>query len=278
MKYTVLGATGFVGSHVAELARRRGHEVFCPARDERLDGQELGHLIYSIGLTSDFRQRPHDTVTAHVTKLQEVLTRTQFESLVYLSSTRVYARCTAAVVSEDLPIPAVSTDFSDLYNLSKLMGESIALTHGPKIKIARLSNVIGADFQSDNFLISVVRDCVEHGCVKLRTSLASAKDFIAVEDVADVLLRLGVEGTQPIYNVASGRQTTNEQIVSEMVRLTGATISVAEGSPTVSFPQIDVSRLASELGFVARPLETILPKLVNAFRRWPSRDIGKDAA
>ena len=80
MKYTVLGASGFIGSHVANLARREGHDVDCPGRDENLDGRHLGHVIYSIGLTSDFRQRPHDTVTAHVTKLQEILTRTTFDS------------------------------------------------------------------------------------------------------------------------------------------------------------------------------------------------------
>jgi len=90
--------------------------VICPTRDESLDGRDLGHIIYCIGITADFRRRPHDTITAHVTKLQEVLTRTSFESLVYLSSTRVYSRCVTdhsvqkrCQFPYTLPIRAIST-------------------------------------------------------------------------------------------------------------------------------------------------------------------------
>lgn len=280
MKFTVLGASGFIGSHVAGLATQLGHEVFCPKRDELLDGCELGHVIYSIGLTSDFRQRPHNTVTAHVTKLQEILTRTKFDSLVYLSSTRVYARCPAdgTAVTETQPLGVLSSDFSDLYNLSKLMGESIALTHGPQVKVARLSNVIGMDLASDNFLISVVRDCLEKGRVELKTSLDSAKDYIGVDDVARLLLRIGVEGTQSIYNVASGLNTTHREIASSLKKLTGADCVVANGSPTTTFPPINIRRIRNEFGFEPQNMETIIETLVNGFRAYLTHQKNKNAA
>ena len=284
MKYTILGASGFIGSHVANLARREGHDVESPGRDENLDGRHLGHVIYSIGLTSDFRQRPHDTVTAHITKLQEILTRTTFDSLVYLSSTRVYARCAvddsagAQTVSESQPLSVLPSDFSDLYNLSKLMGESIALIHGPKVKVARLSNVIGMDLASDNFLISVVRDCLERGRVELKTSLESAKDYIGVDDVARLLLRIGVEGTQSIYNVASGTNTTHREIVATLTQLTSADCLVANGAPTTTFPPIDIRRIREEFGFEPRNMETIIESLVNGFRTYLSHQKNKNAA
>jgi len=31
-----------------------------------------GHVIYCIGLTADFRQKPFETIEAHVSKLAEV--------------------------------------------------------------------------------------------------------------------------------------------------------------------------------------------------------------
>ena len=274
MKYTVLGATGFIGSHVAALARSLGHEVVCPGRDENLDGQHLGHAIYSIGITADFRRRPYDTVTAHVTKLQEVLTRTSFDSLVYLSSTRVYARCVSPVegsdawpgISEEAAIPVLPTDFSDLYNLSKLMGESIAMMSSPRVKVARLSNVIGADYDSDNFILSVIRDCIRDGRVELKTSLDSAKDYVSVDDVAALLLQLGPAGTHSVYNVASGANTTHGEIVRELASLTGATVSVAEASPTVTFPRINISRATTEFHFTPRRLAGLLPALVAGLR------------
>ncbi len=277
MRYTVLGATGFIGSHVAALARSLGHEVWCPARDENLDGQDLGHAIYSIGITADFRRRPHDTVTAHVTKLQEILTRTSFDSLVYLSSTRVYARCASPDelserasswpgVSEAATIPVLPTDFSDLYNLSKLMGESIALASSPGVRVARLSNVVGPDFDSDNFILSVIRDCVRNGRVELKTALDSAKDYVAVEDVAALLLQLGPAGSHSVYNVASGVNTTHGEIVRELASLTGATVTVADASPTMTFPRIDIRRAVTELNFSPRHLEELLPSLVSGLR------------
>ena len=275
MRFTVLGSTGFIGSHVAELAKSQGHEVVCPKRDEPLRGRDLGHVIYAIGITADFRRRPHDTVTAHVTKLQEVLTQASFETLVYLSSTRVYSRCvpnTATAdrihaVSETMPIPVLSSDFSDLYNLSKLLGESIAISHGPNVRVARLSNVVGPDFESDNFLTSVLRDCVKSGNAVLRSSLDSAKDYVSVDDVASVLVRLGPEGRSSIYNVASGCQTTNGEIVAVLARLMGASISITPGSPTYRFPPIDIGLVTSELGFAPRPIEAILPRLIEEFHR-----------
>lgn len=274
MNYTVLGATGFIGSHVAALARSLGHEVCCPGRDDNLDGQHLGHAIYSIGITADFRRRPHDTVTAHVTKLQEILTRTSFDSLVYLSSTRVYARCASPEessdtwpgVSEATAIPVLPTDFSDLYNLSKLMGESIALMSSPRVKVARLSNVIGADYDSDNFILSVIRDGVRNGHVELKTSLDSAKDYVSVDDVASLLLQLGPTGKHSIYNVASGANTTHGEITRELTQLTGATVTVADASPTITFPRIDICRAATEFHFTPRRLEGLLPALVTGLR------------
>ncbi|WP_010588149.1 NAD-dependent epimerase/dehydratase family protein [Schlesneria paludicola] len=286
MKYTVLGASGFIGSHLAALAQRQGHDVFCPARDAALEGLDLGHVIYAIGLTSDFRQRPHDTVTAHVTKLQEILTQTSFDSLVYLSSTRVYSRCLTnmigsdgtVAVSEETPVSVLSSDFSDLYNISKLMGESLALTHGRKVKIARLSNVVGMDVTSDNFLISVLREGLKTGRVELRTALDSAKDYVSVSDVADILLRLGTSGKHSIYNLASGVNTTHREIVARLGLLTGTRFHVAPGSPTITFPPIDVRRLVDEFQYAPRSLDAMICSIVSGFRSHFSHQTGKYAA
>src|SRR5450631_61417 len=73
MKYTVLGAEGFIGSHVARrLAERQiPHQTLTRDILDHLD-QPLGHLLYCIGLTADFRERPFDTVEAHVHVLSQI--------------------------------------------------------------------------------------------------------------------------------------------------------------------------------------------------------------
>lgn len=267
MMVTILGATGFIGSHIAALARQRGYEVYCPERDACLEGIHLGHVIYAIGLTADFRTRTHQAVEAHVTRLQYVLQRSSFDSLLYLSSTRIFARCPPnGSATEESIVPVAPTDHSDLYNLSKLLGESVALSHGPNVRVARLSNVFGTDLGSGNFLASVVRDCVTTGRVELRTSLASEKDYVSIDDVADVLLRIGPLGEEQVYHVASGANTTHAALLEELARLTGASVSVVPDSPCTRFPRIDTTRIRCEFGFEARGLVEELPALVASFR------------
>jgi len=267
MKFTVLGAGGFVGSHLAQSLREAGREVFAPARDELpCAGTPLGHVINCVGLTADFRTRPFDTVRAHVTVLSEVLERATFDSLLYLSSTRVYARSEAG--REDVPVAADVTDPSDLYNLSKMMGESLCLGSGlpATVRVARLSNVYGADFRSENFLSTLIADAVEHGSVTLRTSAQSAKDYVALDDVVRLLPRIATEGRARLYNVASGIDVTNAALARALGEAASCRVEIEAGAPTVRFPTVDNGRVREEFGFRPASVLEDLPKLVQQYR------------
>src|ERR1700716_982463 len=92
MKFTVFGGTGFIGRHLVAHLRKNGRDVIVPPRDtEQMHGKSLGHVVYAIGMTGNFRNRPHETLQAHVYVLENLLKNTKFESWLYLSSTRVYA-------------------------------------------------------------------------------------------------------------------------------------------------------------------------------------------
>ena len=129
MRFTLLGAHGFVGRHLLTYLTSLGHEVIAPARDARLtDACDGTHEIYAIGLTADFRQRPFDTIEAHVSLAAELLRDCDFTSILYLSSTRVYAGSTNTDKSAALTVCPGNP--SDLYNLSKLTGEAICNASG----------------------------------------------------------------------------------------------------------------------------------------------------
>ncbi len=267
MKYTVLGSSGFIGSTVAALATAAGHQVWCPGRQDRLDSQHAGHLIYCIGMTADFRRQPHQTIDAHVTNLQRVLRTASFDSLTYLSSTRVYQHTDLAVVDEDSPLLVTAQEPGDLYNLSKLLGENLLLQHGGAVRVARLSNVVGNDVNSSNFLFSVLRDCVRRGRVELQQSLASAKDYVDVRYVAELLLRLGPHGQQNVYNIASGFRVSHRQILDHLTRLTGAKVTVAATAAEYSFPHISTDRVQQEFNTRTSSVVDRLPELVRCARR-----------
>jgi nucleoside-diphosphate-sugar epimerase len=98
---TILGATGFIGSHLAATLRRAGTECFTPARgDDTIFTRPLGRVYYGIGYTADFAANPAATVEAHAALLGRLLATADFEKLVYMSSVRLYDGLDGAVNQE----------------------------------------------------------------------------------------------------------------------------------------------------------------------------------
>jgi len=268
---TILGASGFIGSHIVKRLDELGMEYFAPRRDENLPARNLGEIIYCIGLTADFRGRPVDTVEAHVCQLLRVVRDCQFDSLLYLSSTRVYDG-RAGVVTEDDPLLVNPLEKENVYGISKIMGEALLLTTDLKIRIARLSNVYGADFDSDNFLSSITKEALATQKVMVRNSPASSKDYISVDDTVSALINIATRGKHRVYNVAHGKNTSNEALTQKIAELTGSDVTFAPNGPTVSFPEISADRLKEEFGFRAVNVLDDLNRLINLYRsnkhRW----------
>ncbi|MDN5928746.1 MAG: NAD-dependent epimerase/dehydratase family protein [Hyphomicrobiales bacterium] len=169
------------------------------------------------------------------------------EALVYLSSTRVYQRCTetseGAVLSVRPDIP------SDLYNLSKLMGESLCLTSGiDRVAIARLSNVIGPNEGRRNTFLGALCREARGGQIVLQSAPNSAKDYIWIDDAVRSLVELTTGASEGIVNVASGQQITHVAWSDAIARTLGATVKVIPGAKPAGFSPIDVGRLNGLIG------------------------------
>lgn len=268
MTFTVLGATGFIGKRLVESLQCRGLDVYFPTSKERgwqkeLLGRDLGHVFYCIGLTADFRQRPFDTVEAHVCLLRKILEHGRMKSLTYLSSTRVYEG--AATTDELTTLQGNPANPGHLYNFSKLMGESLCHNSGRSTKVVRLSNVYGRGMGQQNFLSSVLKEAAETGRLQFLTSPKSSKDFISLEEVVRLLPRIVIDGRHAIYNLASGRNTTNADIARVLER-EGVEVCFAPEAAEWSFPNIDIKRLEGEFGKPEDSVEADFQNLLNYFR------------
>jgi nucleoside-diphosphate-sugar epimerase len=249
--FTVLGGNGYIGQHLVTYLRKLGHDCWVPDRsDPSVLKRPLGTVFYCIGLTADFRSRPFDTVEAHIGVLSKLLQHGQFDQLIYLSSTRVYLG--AADTDEEQSMVIDVSDPDDLYKLSKLMGESLALHSGRNCKVVRLSNVVGGEHcNPDSFVYGLLREACG-GSVVLRSDPRSAKDYIHIDDVTEVLLRIASCGRYKLYNLASGLQTSHAQWLEAIHAATGCTWSVAPNAPLQQFLPIRVIRLQSEFLFSPR--------------------------
>jgi nucleoside-diphosphate-sugar epimerase len=260
-RITVFGAAGYVGSALVARLQRTGAEVIAVTRDNIAETPvQLGHAIYAIGLTSDFRSKPIETVQAHVVQLADMLTRKNFSSFTYLSSTRLYK--SEASTDELTSISTSPVDADDIYTLSKLLGEALIFRlAGDRGRVCRLSNVYGGNDRSSNFLTSVLADARSRRSVRIMQDSTSAKDYVHLEDACRAIEAVGLRGTEPIYNVAAGHNTSHQQIADQLKK---SGVAVEFGSDLVfSFKPINVQRLSSLIDWNPRTLIDDLPELLS---------------
>jgi nucleoside-diphosphate-sugar epimerase len=242
--FTIMGASGFIGSALVRHLKARGHQVTLLNRDADLP-PDPGHVIYAIGLTADFRHRPFATSRAHVCRLTDVLEKGRGESFLYLSSTRVYEGATSTNETSTLKVDPLNPNH--LYNLTKLAGEALVLQCGqPAARVVRLSNIVGPlEATRETFLAAILKDAAL-GQIRLLSNPASAKDYVWLEDALPLLEMIALSARSRIYNLASGRQISHAEWLAAIAAMTGATVETDYNAADGGFPPIDTSRIFTE--------------------------------
>ena len=265
---TVLGAAGFIGSHLVRHLHALGIHCLAPLRSEELSARHsLGHVIYAVGLTADFRARPLDTVEAHVCLLQRLIRQGNFASLTYLSSTRVYAG--AANTDESATLTVNPNVPGDLYNLSKLMGEALCLHCGhSEMKVARLSNVVGLRRDPDIFIDQLLEEGRANGKIVFRTDLESRKDYLLIDDAVELIARIALSSENGIFNVASGEAVSNRQIAEALKTEMGFTIEVSPQATSWDFTAVNIEKVQARFGFSVQRFADYFPSYLQRYRRY----------
>lgn len=273
MKFTVFGASGFIGSHLVKQLRTQGIECACPARyDADIYKTHLGNAVYCVGLTADYSQRPFDTVRAHVCHFADILENCDYESVVYLSSTRLYDSSANVTAIEELDLMLNPLKHRHLYDISKSMGESLCLSAGKgRCRIARLSCVYGDSLEQNGFLGEVMRRALSPTTPRINTSPFYKRDYIHVEDVVKLLIKIAQYGAHSIYNVANGENVSNQEIFDTINKVGGCQIQPSLGDEGVPPPVISIERIKTEFDYIP---SSVLVNVANVIRRYlPSHDI-----
>lgn len=285
-RFTVLGASGFVGRHLVHALRKRGETVITPGREElgELRGS-LGDVIYCIG-NDKATSQPLAVAEAQVGVLGRLLANISFESFTYLSTTRVYLG--AADTDETATLQLFPTDDARLFNITKLAGEDMVREiAGEKARIVRLSNVYGLDPESHYFLPSIIRRALLDGRIAMSIAPDSAKDYIAIEDVVRVLPDIALSECAGVYNLGSGTNTSAALVTDAIAKATGCVVDWKPDAPAVIFAPLSIARLTHEFGFrTQRDLCADLPQLIERYRavldvdtaRLPQADVMRSGA
>lgn len=263
MNFTIFGGQGYIGRHLQRHLCQAGYTVRVPHREERPLGERLGHVIYAIGLTGNFRSQHIATIDAHVNVLAQLLTQNDYDSWLYLSSTRVYGGLNQNQPADEDQRLSLLPSSDAIYDLSKLLGESLCLAQErANVRVARLSNVYGPGQSPHTFLGALITEIQQSGQAVIRESPLSCKDYIAIADVIALLPVIALHGQQRTYNVASGHLIYHSQLAERLTQITGCPIHFQPEAPTRQFPLISNARITSEFGFQPRLLLDDLPDLL----------------
>lgn len=289
----VFGGAGFLGRHVCDELRRRGHEVVSadvsPDTDydcDLVDDQAVDHVVRDSGATTVINLAylladatetdPLRAAAVNLTGFANVLrsaVRSNVKRVVYASSTAVYGKQTDygdRLVTED--------DFAQsplLYGAMKQCNEAlanrVAATEGIGVVGLRVSALFGYGRKAG--LSAVFNSIVEAGASGESLECHVSKDLesslIHVQEVAVALADVASarQLRHSVYN--TGGECWRAADFADMVAQVTGTPPAQFSSNPVSMPQVcqvDWSRLRNELGSVRQSVRQRVQQDVTNYR------------
>ncbi|MGF1788258.1 SDR family oxidoreductase [Photobacterium swingsii] len=263
--YTVIGGNGFIGSELVSLLKSAGKDVYAPKRD-CLDifDKELGVVFYCAGF-GECNKEPFNVLEANTVLLSDILKKSNFKRLIYISSTRVYIGQSNSEESADLVIS--HNDDRRLFNLTKLVSEELCLKSNKDCLIVRPSNVYGLALNSPLFLPSIVKDAVLNQEINMFVTKEYSKDYVSVKSLVKMLVKLSdYSGKHKVVNIAAGRNTSAIEIIKAIQEEQDCNINWMRDVKDEFFPETSVKLCNSLVTFVESDVLSDIKSMVKEFK------------
>lgn len=270
-KILITGGAGFIGSHILEFFKDKGH--FCVVIDDlstgKIENTTKADLFYKVdirdfkGLKEVFKIHKFDAIihqAAQVSVNKSIKDQVEDANINIIGSINLINLCkefdvnkiivasTAAVYGNKISLPIKEDDkLMPLcpYGISKLAMENYVKCSGLNYGILRYSNVYGPRqyLSAESGVISIfcnnVKNSISH---TVFGSGEQTRDFIYVEDVAKIVYNyFSSELRNQIINVSSNSSITINQLISCLSNISKKELSVNYKEPRIG--EIDHSRL-----------------------------------
>lgn len=213
MKVTVIGGSGFLGSHVADHLSEAGHEVLIFDRkpspwlrddqrmlvgdlldtsilNEAISGAEIVYHFAALADLNDALDKPLETVRVNILGTVQALEASRIHKVkrfIYASTVYVYSREGGFYRCSKQAAEHYVEEYARAFNLD--------------YTILRYGSLYGPRSDESNGLHRVVRDAIKAGVVRYAGSPEAMREYVHVEDAA----RASV--------VALGKEFCNESVV-----------------------------------------------------------------
>ncbi|WP_337100766.1 NAD-dependent epimerase/dehydratase family protein [Paenibacillus sp. YIM B09110] len=250
MKVLITGGYGFIGSFVAEKFFNEGHEVIiidnmtsghisnckfrhisyiadvestvCESIFENHNVDIVVHLAAQINVVTSMENPYADTKSniLGLTNILQLAAKYKTKKLIFASSAAVYGLNDQIPLNEEMPCQPVSP-----YGINKLLGEYYCTKWNEIYQLDticfRFSNVYGPRQGSigEGGVVSIFMERMRDGKeLVIYGDGGQTRDFIYVEDVADVIYQASLSDQSGIMNLS----TNTEQSVNDLVNILGS--------------------------------------------------------
>jgi len=284
VRYVVTGAAGFIGSHLAEALRDRGHSVvavdaftdYYDPREKEDNARELDVMRIDLaendldldGVDGVFHLAGQPGVRSFGEAFPLYLRRNVLASqrvfqsaaeagvrVVYASSSSVYGEAERYPTPEDAHPQPISP-----YGITKLACEQLAHVYATGFGLdgvgIRYFTVYGPRQRPDMFFRRVCEALLSGGRFEIYGSGEQSRSFTEVADAVEATIA-AMEGAPAgaLYNVGGGEEASMLEAIALLERLSGQTLPVqhvdrARGD--VPRTKADVSRIREALGWEPR--------------------------
>lgn len=261
---TITGVDGFVGRHLALLAKELGLFVRGVSRSSHLD-YELTNLVdeyYSADLVESFPKAALSDTVVHLAGLAAVGPSFSEPQLYINANSAMVTNLCEAMLADGEPRKVVGVSTGAVYEpnttgqpiletdatypgspyvVSKLLVEMqyrYYATRGISVVIARPFNHIGPG-QGAGFILPDLWNRIESlpAGEPLRVgSLSTTRDYLDVRDVAAAYLALASSPVEGVYNICSGRDHSGMEILETVCAVAGREVPSVQVDPTLIRP------------------------------------------
>ncbi len=287
MKILVTGGMGFIGKHLVLDLLKKGNSVtildnFSNSEkksaslflekgvkiiegditqiqnilDATKDQEIVIHLAAKISVEDSIRS-PSETFHTNVDGTKNVLAaceKNHIKKLIVASSAAVYGESLSDIkLTEDSKINPVSPYGESKYQMEQEI-KKIILKHDVICIILRFFNIYGIGQTSE--YAGVITKFIDK--INLNKPLEifgdgmQKRDFVAVQDVISAINDSIEYGKNGIYNIASGKSITINELAELMISLSGKKVEVEFLSPKkgdIKYSQADISLAKKELNY-----------------------------
>ena len=261
----VLGHTGFIGRKTRSYLESLGYDVIgassaeCDLLDPANTKQFLGELpagvavVFCSGIVRSSENTYEDMLEnmAMVRNFVAGAPKGRLASVVYLGATSLYGPSPQVPIDEETAPRPVS-----FYDISKLANEFLLRMPGAldcPVTILRLPGIYGEGDGGRSVVGLFLKRMRLNGKLTIFGDGTSRRDFVAVEDITEVIRQVLGRPLDGLLNVASGTSVTMQEVVDTIAHAAGLVPTIDYGPPDLQAP--------NHLVFETNALQTWLPGL-----------------